>query len=85
MPFCGDPPPPLVLGPHTTWYHGSPLKLETLAEGSTVTPAIELAKAFSHKPSRVGINVRESDTERAVGCFGGLLPKPAPEAPREPA
>lgn len=35
------------------WYHGSPEKLTVLRKGSWVTQFKELAKAFSHKPSRI--------------------------------
>lgn len=35
----------------TQWFHGSPEKLETLFEGSMITPYKEVARAFSHKPS----------------------------------
>lgn len=48
------------------WYHGSPLHLDRVAAGSTVTPIVELAKAFSHKPSRVGIRIEEHDGRRVV-------------------
>lgn len=37
------------------WYHGSPVRLTILREGSTVTPSRTLAEVFSHKPSIVGI------------------------------
>lgn len=33
------------------WFHGTPLALEVLAEGSTVTRWRALAEAFSHKPA----------------------------------
>ncbi|MGI6374371.1 MAG: hypothetical protein ACOX3S_14035 [Anaerolineae bacterium] len=33
------------------WYHGSPLALDTLAAGSTITTDRELARLFSHKPT----------------------------------
>jgi len=52
--------PPMTLKPHGEWYHGSPKRLETLASGSTVTPVIELAKAFAHKPRRVDIRIRDN-------------------------
>lgn len=39
---------PKRVGP---WYHGSPEKLTYLRQGSMVSPYIEVAKAFSHKPS----------------------------------
>ena len=34
-----------------TWYHGSPLKLTILRQGSTITQNPDLARAFSHKPT----------------------------------
>jgi len=37
------------------WYHGSPLLLEILATGSSITRNRELAIAFSHKPSQLGV------------------------------
>ena len=39
-----------------TWYHGSPLVLNTLREGSTVTRIRALAEAFSHKPAILSIS-----------------------------
>jgi hypothetical protein len=36
------------------WYHGSPLELEVLREGSTITQWKELAEAFATKPSMLG-------------------------------
>jgi len=44
-----------------TWYHGSPLELDTLATGSTITTDRELARLFSHKPTLV---VWEDDGRR---------------------
>ena len=38
------------------WYHGSPLLLEVLAIGSSITRNRELAIAFSHKPSQLGVS-----------------------------
>ncbi|MHB1000779.1 MAG: hypothetical protein ACYC27_16175 [Armatimonadota bacterium] len=38
------------------WYHGSPFKLCKLQKGSVVTPFKELAKAFSHKPTKVSMS-----------------------------
>lgn len=35
------------------WYHGSPLELTVLREGSTITQNRDLARVFSHKPSIV--------------------------------
>jgi len=42
--------------PTQTWYHGSPLKLTTLHEGSTITQKRELARIFSHKPTLVSVS-----------------------------
>lgn len=58
--------PPLMDGPHVEWFHGSPLWLEAVAPGSTVTPVRELARAFAHRPSHVSVEVREHAGERAV-------------------
>jgi hypothetical protein len=41
--------------PNQTWYHGSPLKLSTLLQGSTITQKRELARIFSHKPTVVSV------------------------------
>ena len=41
---------------HKTWYHGSPLKLEVLRVGSTITQQRDLARVFSHKPAIVSIS-----------------------------
>lgn len=38
------------------WFHGSPLKLETLRKGSTITQIEKLAQIFSHKPSIVSVS-----------------------------
>jgi len=32
------------------WYHGSPLRLESIRTGSTITQDKDLARVFSHKP-----------------------------------
>ncbi|HOS43791.1 MAG TPA: hypothetical protein PK794_08890 [Armatimonadota bacterium] len=48
------------------WFHGSPLRLEFVRAGSTVTPIVELARVFSHKPSRVEVNIAERDGVRTV-------------------
>ena len=55
-----DTAPPMTLAGHSDWYHGSPSRLEMLAAGSTVTPVIALAKAFSHKPPNVDIQIRDN-------------------------
>ncbi len=35
------------------WYHGSPMQLDTLAVGSTITMDCELARIFASRPSIV--------------------------------
>ncbi len=55
--------PPIRLSPSPRWYHGSPHELQSLRAGSTVTPILELAEAFAHRPDRVNINIRENDQE----------------------
>ena len=42
--------------PTRAWYHGSPLRLTTLREGSTITQKRALARIFSHKPARVSVS-----------------------------
>jgi hypothetical protein len=42
--------------PTLIWYHGSPLKLTTIREGSTITQKRELARIFSHKPTLVSVS-----------------------------
>jgi len=37
------------------WYHGSPLKLDVLRAGSTMTQWRDLARVFSHKPRRLDL------------------------------
>jgi hypothetical protein len=66
MPGAEDRAPAMLLGPHAEWYHGSPLHLETLQKGSTVTPVIVLAEAFSHKPRTVSITIRGGDAAPRV-------------------
>jgi hypothetical protein len=38
------------------WFHGSPLDLDTLRKGSTITQIEKLAQVFSHKPSIVSVS-----------------------------
>ncbi|UCH43825.1 MAG: hypothetical protein JSW16_04625 [Dehalococcoidales bacterium] len=38
------------------WFHGSPLELETLREGSAITQIEKLAQAFSHRPTIVSVS-----------------------------
>ena len=42
--------------PAQPWYHGSPLELTTIRQGSSVTQNVELARAFSHKPTLVCVS-----------------------------
>jgi hypothetical protein len=39
-----------------TWYHGSPVRLETVRKGSAVSRHKRVAMAFSHKPSIVSMS-----------------------------
>ncbi len=41
----------IAIHPAAPWYHGSPLALQELQSGSTVTQWRQLAEAFSHKPA----------------------------------
>ena len=45
----------LEIDPHGVWYHGSNVLFDVLREGSTITQWRELAEAFSHKPTMLGI------------------------------
>ena len=38
------------------WYHGSPLELTVLRQGSTITQDRDLARVFSHKPEIVSVS-----------------------------
>ncbi len=38
------------------WYHGSPVEMSLLRVGSSITRNIELAIAFSHKPSELSVS-----------------------------
>ena len=49
--------------PNVNWFHGSPIKLRNLKAGSSITPFMEIAKAYSHKPERLELSVVE-DTVR---------------------
>ncbi len=51
---------------HVEWFHGSPQRLEVLRAGSTVTPVVELARAFSHKPTLLAFDVAERDDQRTA-------------------
>ncbi len=43
------------------WYHGSPDKLSVLKKGASVSPYVEIASAFAHKPTALQISVHESN------------------------
>jgi hypothetical protein len=63
-----DIPPHLDDG---AWLHGSPLALDTLAAGSTITRSRAVAEAFSHKPTCLGIG----DEDRPISiCHNGTEP-----------
>ena len=55
MPYINDGKVTLDDPESQVWYHGSPLLLEILATGSSITRNRELAIAFSHKPSQIWI------------------------------
>ena len=52
---------PMTTKPHIEWFHGSPKILNTLHSGSTITPILILARAFSHKPEILSIEVNEDE------------------------
>ncbi len=55
------------------WFHGSPKKFEILDEGSWVTPYKEIAKAFSHKPTRISISGDTFNKVKHNGMVPGFL------------
>jgi hypothetical protein len=66
----------LKVPPHLddgAWFHGSPLELQVLAAGSTVTRCRAVAEAFSHKPTWVSVGVPDEDRPVTV-AHNGLLP-----------
>ena len=42
--------------PGSPWYHGSPVELDSLRVGSTITQNETLARVFSHKPDLVTVS-----------------------------
>lgn len=44
----------IPIQPGAPWYHGSPLRIQELRTGSTITQWRALAGAFSHKPTALG-------------------------------
>jgi len=68
MHTVSDVPPHLDDG---DWFHGSPLKLDVLAAGSTVTRCRVVAEAFAHKPTWMSVG----DEDRPVSVeHNGVLP-----------
>lgn len=55
------------------WFHGSPEQLDTLRAGSWVTPFRELAKAFSHRPTRISSSDDDFTNVRHDGKVPGFL------------
>lgn len=53
--------PPLRQVPPARWFHGSTHTMDHLRAGSTVTPVVELARAFAHRPQHVDMKIREND------------------------
>lgn len=64
-------PPEQIIDKSNIWYHGSPLALDTLATGSTITRNRELARVFSHKPELVVVD--DSGRIRHTGRQPGYL------------
>lgn len=64
-----------------TWYHGSPLKLTILRQGSTITQNRRLAEVFSHKPPIVSIGDDGSITHNGTmpGYLFSIAEKIGPE------
>ena len=46
----------MTLENQSTWFHGSPLNLEKLGKGSSITQIEKLAQAFSTKPTIVSVS-----------------------------
>ncbi|MCL6603665.1 MAG: hypothetical protein K6T94_12380 [Paenibacillus sp.] len=53
------------------WYHGSPVEMDALRTGSTITQHYNLACIFSHKPSTVSIS--DEGVIKHNGIENGLL------------
>ncbi len=52
------------------WFHGSPLRLEELLVGSSITRSRPVAEAFSHRPTCLGLGVGHTDSPVSV-CHNG--------------
>ncbi|MBQ9950572.1 MAG: hypothetical protein IJO98_00290 [Clostridia bacterium] len=61
----------LEVDPKGIWYHGSNARFDVLREGSTITQWRELAEAFSHKPTMLGIE--DDGSIRHNGAEKGFL------------
>lgn len=46
----------MALKNQSVWFHGSPVKLEKLCKGSSITHLEKLARAFSTKPTIVSVS-----------------------------
>ena len=46
----------MTLKNQSTWFHGSPLNLEKLCKGSSITQIEKLARVFSTKPTIVSVS-----------------------------
>lgn len=55
----------------SAWFHGSPLRLETLCKGSSITQLEKLARAFSTRPAIVSVS--DDGTIRHNGKGKGLI------------
>jgi hypothetical protein len=55
----------------TPWFHGTPLQLTSLREGSTITQNRRLAEVFSHKPTLV--SVEDDGSMRHNGQTAGWM------------
>jgi ribosomal protein S18 acetylase RimI-like enzyme len=55
--------PPLRQAPSDRWFHGSTRAISELSAGSTVTPVVELARAFAHGPRNVSMQIHENDEQ----------------------
>ena len=64
------------LPPHNgPWYHGSPERLEVLKTGGLASPILEIAAAFSHKPTELGFETRQcGDAYSVMVQHNGKLP-----------
>lgn len=69
--------PPMTNRRHTQWFHGSPERLKSLRTGSTITPVLAFAKAMSHKPSELAVEIRDNSDageRRVVFRHNGTRP-----------